>query len=151
MFGLIKSNLPFSYACGGVRNLFSSGTVITGCALQPMVQWQRERGPLCVCVCAHACVCKHVGSRERCHSRAMLMYAGHVPMCPGRGMCLAVPTCMCLVDMPVPGLPCGCPWLLAPLEGDAPSSLCFPFSYICKPWPHYAQCPHCAMQGHEHL
>lgn len=54
-FWLIKSNLPFSSACGGVRNLFSSSTAIPGC--QPAVQRQRERSPLCVCVCTHTCAC----------------------------------------------------------------------------------------------
>lgn len=40
MFWLIKSDLPFSSACGGVRNLFSSGTTIPGC--QPTVQRQKQ-------------------------------------------------------------------------------------------------------------
>lgn len=145
MLWLIKSNLPFSSACGGVRNLFSSSTAIPGC--QPAVQRQCKRCPLCVCVCTHTCacvcMCMCAGSRERCCPWAMLAYAGHIPMYPGGRTCLMVPTCMCLVDMPAPGEPCGCPGLLGPLEADAPSSLCASFSYICEP---------CApVLEHEHL
>lgn len=73
----------------------------------------------------------------------MLAYARPIPVYPGGRVCLAVPTCMCLMDVPVPGEPCGCPGLLEPLEADAPSSLCASFSYICEP---------CAlMLEHEHL
>lgn len=129
--------------------------------LQHRNSWLSARGaeaeqalsPLCVCmcVCVHTHVCMRVGSRERCRPWAMLGYTGHIPVCPGRRMCLAVPTCMCLVDVLAPGEPCGCPWLLVPLEGDAPSSLSVSFSYVCESLPHQAPWPRHAVLGHEHL
>lgn len=55
MFWFIKSDLPFSFACGGVRNLFSSNTTIPGC--QPKAQRQSQCCPLCVRVCTNMCAC----------------------------------------------------------------------------------------------
>lgn len=57
MFWFIKSDLPFSFACGGVRNLFSSNTMIPGC--QPKAQRQSQCCPLCVRVCTNMCACMY--------------------------------------------------------------------------------------------
>lgn len=104
----------------------------------------------CVHVSVRTRVCTHVASREGSHLQDHVR-AHHIPTCSGRCLCLAVPSWMCPVDVSMPREPCGCPWLLVPLEGDAPSSLCVSFSYSREPQPHRTPWPHHAVLEHEHL
>lgn len=59
---LIKTHLPFSSACRGVRNLSSLGTAIAGC-LPPV---QRHSHPLCICMCACTCMHTHAQGAAGC-------------------------------------------------------------------------------------
>lgn len=136
MFWFIKSDLPFNFACGGVRNLFSSPTMIPGC--QPKAQRQESAlSPRLSCVCLCACVCVQ--------KRAGVYICVCVPVCGGQGQvlplglywgtqvtspCALAGTSMCPVDVPVPGELCGCLRLLVSLDGDALFLLCISF-YIC--------------------
>lgn len=59
---LVKTHLPFSSACGGVRNLSSLGTATAGCL--PLVQ--RHSRPLCMRVCACTCMHTHAQGAAGC-------------------------------------------------------------------------------------
>lgn len=130
MFWFIKSDLPFSFACGGVRNLFFSSIMIPGC--QPKAQRQRQHCPLCVHgVYKRVCMCVCVPA---CGEQGQVLPLGPCWGTQVTSPCALESTSVCPVDVSVPLL-CGCLWLLASLDGDALSLLCISFSYICESWP----------------
>lgn len=137
-----RKRFVLQLCCVGGRNLFSSSTVIAGC--QPKAQRQSQRCPLSVRVCTSLCV-------PACGEQGQVLQLGPCWGTQVTSPCALAGTSMCPVDVPVPGEPCGCLWLLVSLDGDALSLLCTSFSYICEPWLRQALCPCHALLGHRHL
>lgn len=118
MFWLIKSDLPFSSVCGGVRNLFSSGTAIPGC--QPTVQRQSERRPWSLCVYMHVCMWLHV------HMCTCVWGAGRGPI-HGRCWGAQITSLPALAGVHAWWCPPACVWWICPCvesRVDAPGCQC---------------------------
>lgn len=128
MFWFIKRNLPYSFACGGVRNLFFTSMMILGC--QPKAEPALSPLPACTKACACVCMCM-----PACGKQGQVLPPGPCWGTQVTSPCALAGTSTCPVDVSVP---CGAMWMplaACSLDGDALSLLCISFSYICELWP----------------